>query len=108
MEVALGQSRENMGLGDSLTQEPPKFVKAVPRFLSDLKVFRALIQGAEPPLKRARCSKVAMAIYSFVDASGRGFGSTFQVGNKAFFQYGQWPDRVSETKSSNCGESWRI
>jgi hypothetical protein len=93
-----------MGLSDSLSQEPPKFVKAVPRFLPDLKALRALMQGAEPPLKRAWCSKLAMAIYSFVDASGRGFGSTFQVGNKVFFQYNQWPDRVSEIKSSNWRE----
>jgi hypothetical protein len=45
-----------------------------------------------------------MAIYSFVDASGRGFGSTFQVGNKVFFQYGQWPENISDTMSSNWRE----
>jgi hypothetical protein len=47
---------------------------------------------------------MATAIYSFVDASGRGFGSTFQVGDKVFFQYGQWPEQVSETMSSNWRE----
>jgi hypothetical protein len=47
---------------------------------------------------------MATVVYSFVDASGRGFGSTFQVGNKVFFQYGQWPERISETMSSNWRE----
>jgi hypothetical protein len=104
MEQALGHTREEMGLGSSLPEEPPTFVKAAPRLLSDLLAFRALMSGEKPPLKRARCSKVATAIYSFVDASGRGFGSTFQVGNQVFFQYGQWPERISETSSSNWRE----
>jgi hypothetical protein len=62
------------------------------------------MSGDEPPLKRARCSRIATAIYSFIDASDRGFGSTFQIGNKVFFQYGQWPDRILETMSSNWRE----
>jgi hypothetical protein len=60
--------------------------------------------GEKPPLKRVRCSRVATAIYSFVDASGRGFGSTFQIGDKVYSQYGQWPDRISETMPSNWRE----
>jgi hypothetical protein len=104
METALGQTREGLGLGVSGPEEPPKLVKAAPRFLFDLLALRALMAGANPPLKRVRCSKTAMAIHSFVDASGRGFGSTFQVGNKVFFQCGQWPERVSETISSNWRE----
>jgi hypothetical protein len=103
MKLALGASREKLGLTSSRL-EPPKFVQAAPRFLPDLKALRALMAGDKPPLKRARCSKVATAIYSFVDASGRGFGSTFQVGDKVHFQYGQWPDRISETMSSNWRE----
>jgi hypothetical protein len=103
MEAALGLSREDLGLGSSRL-DPPKFVKAVPRFLPDLKALRALMAGEKPPLKRVRCSRVATAIYSFVDASGRGFGSTFQMGDKVHFQYGQWPERISETMSSNWRE----
>jgi hypothetical protein len=103
MEQALGHARENMGLGASFAEEAPKFVRAVPRFLPDLMALRALMSSEKPPLKRARCSKVTMAMCSFVDASGRGFGSTFRVGNKVFFQCGQWPERISETVSSN----WR-
>jgi hypothetical protein len=45
-----------------------------------------------------------MVINSVLDASGRGFGFTFQVGNKVYFQYGQWPERISEMKSSNWRE----
>jgi hypothetical protein len=57
-----------------------------------------------PPLKQVRCSsKTATAVCSFVDASGRGVGSTFQVGNQIFFQHGQWPKQVNETTSSD----WR-
>jgi hypothetical protein len=104
MEQALGRSREDMGLGSTQAEEAPQFVKAAPRFLPDLMALRALMSCEKPPLKRARCSKVATATCSFVDASGRGFGSTFQIGNKIFFQYGQWPDRISETMSSNWRE----
>jgi hypothetical protein len=104
MEQALGHTREDMGLGASFAEEAPKFVKAVPRFLPDLMALRALMSSEKPPLKRARCSKVAMATCSFVDASGRGFGSTFQVGSRVFFQCGQWPERISETVSSNWRE----
>jgi hypothetical protein len=104
VEQALGHAREDMGLGASFAEEAPKFVKAVPRFLPDLMALRALMSSEKPPLKRARCSKVAMAACSFVDASGRGFGSTFQVGNKVFFQHGQWAERISETMSSNWRE----
>lgn len=91
MEQTLSQTREDMDLGSSLPEEVPKFDKAVPHFLPDLLALRALMSCENPPLKRARCSKVATAIYSFVDASGRGFESTIQVGSKVFFQYGQWP-----------------
>jgi hypothetical protein len=104
MEAALEQTREGLGLGSSGAQDPPKIVKAVPRFIFDLKALRALMAGDKPPLKRVHCSKTAMAIYRFVDASGCGFGSTFQVGNKVCFQYGQWPERISETISSNWRE----
>jgi hypothetical protein len=103
MSAALGESMET--LGSSLGgEDPPKFVKAAPRFMSDLKALRPLMMDPTPPLKRARCSKVAMAVYSFVDASGRGVGSTFQVGTNVYFQYGQWPERISETMSSNWRE----
>jgi hypothetical protein len=78
METALGANIEK-GLGlRPASDDPPKYVKAAPRFLSDLTALRLLMQDKKPPLKRARCSKIATAIYSFVDASGRGFGSTFQ------------------------------
>jgi hypothetical protein len=103
MSAALGESKETLGLSSG-GEDPPKFVKAAPRFLSDLQAVRTLMMNPTPPLKRARCSKVAMAVYSFVDASGRGFGSTFQVGTDVFFQYGQWPERISETMSSNWRE----
>jgi hypothetical protein len=103
MEAALGETEGSLGLSPT-NVDPPKYVQAVPRFLPDLKALRALMEGDKPPLKRARCSKMATAVYSFVDASGRGFGSTFQVGSEVFFQYGQWPDRISEAESSNWRE----
>jgi hypothetical protein len=103
IETALSRTRDALGL-DTSYSDPPKFVKAVPCLLLDLKALGALTSGNTPPLKRARCSKIATAIYNFVDASGCGFGSTFQVGNKVFFQYGQWPERISETMSSNWRE----
>ena len=107
MEEALEQQGEGLGSVAQLVfgpQELPRFVKAVPRFMSDLLALRALMAAAKPPLRRVRCSKTATAICSFVDASGRGFGSTFQVGNRACFQCGQWPEIISETMSSNWRE----
>jgi hypothetical protein len=75
-EVRLGRNRFDLGLDPGLSQAPTKLVKAVPRFLPNLMAPRALMSGTTPPLKRVRGPKVATAIYSFVDASGQGFGST--------------------------------
>jgi hypothetical protein len=104
MEGHLGQNRQDLGLGPPAAFEGPQYVNAVPRFLPDLLALCTLMVGGKPPLKRARSSSIATAIYSFVDASGPGFGSTFQVGSQVFFQYGQWPDHISETMSSNWWE----
>ena len=88
MEAALKQTREGLlGLGFSQTKEHPEMVKAVPvlvRFSGSLSTYDRSL----PPLRCVHCSKPAIAIYSFVEASRRGFGSPFHMGNKVFFQYG--------------------
>jgi hypothetical protein len=78
--------------------DPPKFVKAAPRFMSDILALRALMAQKKNPLKRARFSKIAMAVYSFVDASGRGF----------LARLFKWERVCTSNTVSGPTESWKL
>jgi hypothetical protein len=45
-----------------------------------------------------------LVYYGFSNASGCGFGATLQIGDKIVYEYGQWTQEVSETRSSNWKE----
>ena len=89
---------------DDAENQAPVEVKAVPRLESDIEALQVLTKSREPPLRRVRCRKTTLAYYGFADASGRGFGATFQIGNEIFYEYGQWSSEVSEKRSSNWRE----
>jgi hypothetical protein len=59
--------------------EPPEVVWAVPRLKNDVMALRRLMRGDKPRVGKYRCSTSATVTYGFEDASGRGFGATFQV-----------------------------
>jgi hypothetical protein len=102
---AMAEMREALKM-DVEVSDPsaPAFVKAAPRFLSDLEALQRLTMSEAPPLRRVRCSKVGFACYGFYDASGRGFGASFQIQDMVEYEYGQWVTEVSESESSNWKE----
>ena len=83
-------------------EEAPVLVAAAPRFRADIEALLALTSTPSPPLRRRRCSKTGRFYYGFGDASGRGFGATFQVGDSIHYEYGQWT-----TESSEESSNWR-
>jgi hypothetical protein len=61
------------------------------------------MKGSKPRIRKYRCDSNAQVTYGFGDASGRGFGATFQLNGQILYEYGQWTTEDSEN-SSNC---WR-
>jgi hypothetical protein len=57
------------GLNPSGQILPPDQVKAVPRFLPDLKVMMELTTVDDPPLRRVRARSKVNIIYCYGDAS---------------------------------------
>jgi hypothetical protein len=92
------------GAASPTPEDSPLTVKAVPRLQHDVDAFLWLLEPKKPPLKRVRAKATAKAYYGFGDASGCGFGATIQIGDKFIYQYGQWSQEVTETKSSNWRE----
>jgi len=96
-------------LNTHLQQDPlpvagaPSHVTPVPQFLADINALQQLFYPATPPLRRARPSSTAVALYGFADASGTGFGSTFTTNIGLHYRHGQWSSEYSK-KSSNYRE----
>eukprot|EP00978_Attheya_sp_CCMP212_P011755 scaffold29206_cov30-Attheya_sp.AAC.3 len=84
--------------------DQPDDVEAVPRFESDLEAMSELCHGNEPPLMQVRCRIQGSVYYGFGDASKPGFRATIQIGDKLFFEYGQWTTEEGESNSSNWRE----
>jgi hypothetical protein len=59
----------------------PDFVAAVPRFLADIEALLHLTSSPSPPLRLTRPKLRGFLYYGFGDASGDGFGCTFQIDN---------------------------
>jgi hypothetical protein len=86
------------------SSEVPLTVEAVPRLKHDVDALLRLLKPEKPPLKRVRAKATAKVYYGFGDASGCGFGATIQIGDEIIYEYGQWTQEVTETKSSNWRE----
>ena len=86
--------------------DPPKFVRMVPRFFTDIQVLVSLTAMDSPPNIPVRASN-DKAIYIVGDASGSGFGSVrwIQDGEVVDAQFGNWKWEVTENESSNFRES---
>ena len=102
MRVAMEEAGTDMDEWVTFERAPPR-VKSAPRLKWDLEALTALFEGDEPVRRKVRPSQTAVAIYGFGDASGKGFGSSFVVGNEMIFRHGQWAERV-EKESSNYRE----
>ena len=87
----------------SKNDKPPKRVTSSPRLAWDLEALSSLFDEDAPVRRKVRPSQTAVAIYGFGDASGKGFGSSFVVGDSLIFRHGQWATTV-EAESSNYRE----
>lgn len=63
-----------------LHTEAPATVTGTPRLVQDLEALKRILGLKEAPLVRVRRWQVTMIVYGFGDASGKGFGSTFDRG----------------------------
>ena len=83
--------------------KPPKFIRPAPLFLKCLKALDLFFSAETPPFVHVRSEKVFMAVYGFIDASGSGFGSSFDRESKTSYRMGVW-GKDDEGNSSNWKE----
>ena len=80
-------------------QDAPKLVdaKAVGRFMKDLTALESLMSSPKPPLRLVRGNQVLIVKYGFGDASGSGFGASWEAPGGIGYRFGciRWNlDRV--------------
>ena len=88
----------------------PELVNAVPRLGMDLKAIGKLLSSEEPVHRLVRGDKVRSAKFAFGDASGGGFGSSWEATNAGGtdcngvnYRFGTW-DEATSRESSNYRE----
>jgi len=97
-------------LGDSSPVDissPPLHVTAVPRLRDDLRALREFFAAREPPSRYIQGSRVVSLIYGFGDASGAGFGSSFQTADGVHYRYSIWGDDLAHY-FSNYREAFNL
>ena len=102
------ESRKRKFAGQPNQLQSPVEVTPVPRLVFDLKALKELFQSKSPTLRLVRGNHVKSVIYGFADASGDGFGSSWEIKNSngkntIHYRYGLWGDS-SEGTSSNFRE----
>jgi hypothetical protein len=80
--------------------EPPVVVWEVPRLGHDVDALLWLMKGSKPRIRKYRFKTSAGVTYGFGNASGRGFGATFQVNGQILFEYEQWTTADTENSSN--------
>ena len=83
--------------------ERPVEVDIVPRLIDDLAALMTLFESKEPPQRLVRGQELSVAVYGFGDASGGGFGASWETTNGTRYRYGTW-GRDEEDGSSNLRE----
>ena len=83
--------------------EPPNKVTPAARLRGDLLELQRIMSPSKPPNRLLRSLGFKTVIYSFADASGAGFGSTWTAKGKTMFRVGTWGEDT-KGKSSNYRE----
>ena len=65
-------------------------INVAPRLEADIFVLEEMFKGEESDSVCVRSRKVLQVMYGFADASGRGFGSTFQTPEETAYRIGLW------------------
>ena len=81
----------------------PAFVPFVERLKKDLHALRVLFSPEEPTLRLVRGYSLGCALFAFGDASGGGFGSSWQTTKGVSYRYSTW-DKSMDGQSSNLRE----
>ena len=89
-----------VGLGEVGTSKAPSHVKWVPRLPHDVKALALFLSPSEPTQWIIRPKPNSVAVYSFGDASGSGFGSSLWREGTLTHYSGQWTDEVGENSSN--------
>jgi hypothetical protein len=84
-------------------KEKPETIVPVPRFHNDLKALQSLFSNGTPTRRLVRGSKIGTAVFGFGDASGGGFGSSWESSRGTAYRFGTWGDDMSD-QSSNLRE----
>jgi hypothetical protein len=103
MEHQLSDVLTDDAIYDLLNVGALENVSPVPRLFQDLEFLTRFFEVEAPPRVMVRPANVVLVIYSFGDASGTDFGSTFTAPNGISYRIGVWdPDEAEE--SSNWRE----
>jgi hypothetical protein len=81
----------------------PRSVKWVPRLVDDIRALKSLFEPDLPPKWIVRPIVCAEVVYSFRDASGTRFGTTFVIRGALYYSIGQLHPSMTE-ESSNYRE----
>ena len=86
--------------GNHTPDTPPLTVKIAPRLRDDLRALWKLFSLETPPLRLVRGKSVWEAVYGFGDASGKGFGGSWEDRNKIHYRLGSWGSDGDGTSSN--------
>ena len=84
---------------DQQVGAPPE-VKAVEGLEGDLEALDSLFSAPTPVLRFIRGSRVYRLIYGFGDASGAGFGGSWDVKGTLKYRYGLWGSDMDDSSSN--------
>ena len=85
------------------SSDAPSSLVPVPRLAYDLKALKELFSSSLPTLRLIRGALIKFALFSFGDASGGGFGSSWEIDDSIEFRFGTWDENTSN-ESSNYRE----
>ena len=88
---------------DEGDKEAPARVKAVHRLRRDLKSLQCIMKSETPPLRLIRGQQLSYVLYGFGDASGAGFGSSWENKDGLCYRFGVW-GKDAQGRSSNYRE----
>ena len=87
---------------DKVEGEAPALVdsKLVGRFKDDLTILNKYFESKLPPRRLVRGNKVMVVRYGFGDASGAGFGSSWETKDGVKYRFGVWGGDKEESSSN--------
>jgi hypothetical protein len=89
-------------------KEAPEIVSAIPELKPHMEALTTLLSSPAPPKRQVCPILPTVATFWFGDASGQGFGHTWELSNNLHVTHGQWQCDISTTQSSNFHELYNL